>query len=608
MVNTARIADLIRDPLKTEGITEAIEEGGYHHMQSFAQHLVQHVLDERVDFETAATAATNRHDFEIAVQQAVRLKQVEDAANAPAEPEPELRSASGPIPVEGAGYRSGPPRGGAAVVPAAFVPVSPGCGVSCLSPRGPRPDGERCLRGAGLGPERRRSRTLPAQSSSRSPSRPPQRAPEQRSYASFSRSGARPARPTASRGRCSARSTRSSRTSGGTWARARPARSAGCSSCPRPGSGGAGTSTATASPTHGIPTTASTPPRATWPRPAPPRISRARSSPTTTPTGTSRTSSSWPGSSPAAGASIPRWARARGSASATSARTPVFRLDSMEKRLSDARKALNKAQRAVLDAEERAQELDTEVLEAEQRAGDPTFSDEEFQAARGRGHPARHRARAPARPRGAQARGTRPGRRSSTTCAPRPRSRRPPSASRARPARRARARRSSPASTSSRSAAARRSSRSGRSTTTTRPRTSPRRRARPSTRSRTASSWTPTRARPRTAGSASRCSSPPGRPTCTATSRTWSRRSCPARRRGRHAGRPRRLDGPLDRAAPPPPARAHERRVPAERGLVPGLRRDRLLVAGRGPRAGRLGGGRPRVHLHGVDGPPPFGD
>ena len=61
----------------------------------------------------------------------------------------------------------------------------------------------------------------------------------------------------------------------------------------------------------------------------------------------------------------------------------VFRLDSMEKRLSDARKALNKAQRAVLDAEERAQELDTEVLEAEQRAGDPKLSDEEFQALEG---------------------------------------------------------------------------------------------------------------------------------------------------------------------------------------------------------------------------------
>jgi twitching motility protein PilT len=83
MVNTARIADLIRDPEKTDGITDAIEEGSFHHMQSFSQHLVELVLAERVDFETAATAATNRHDFEIAVQQALRTKQVEENGSAP---------------------------------------------------------------------------------------------------------------------------------------------------------------------------------------------------------------------------------------------------------------------------------------------------------------------------------------------------------------------------------------------------------------------------------------------------------------------------------------------------------------------------------------------
>ncbi len=66
MVNTARIADLIREPEKTEGILDAIEDGAYHHMQSFSQVL---------DFETAAAASTNRHDFEIAVEQALRRKQ-----------------------------------------------------------------------------------------------------------------------------------------------------------------------------------------------------------------------------------------------------------------------------------------------------------------------------------------------------------------------------------------------------------------------------------------------------------------------------------------------------------------------------------------------------
>jgi twitching motility protein PilT len=86
MVNTARIADLIRDPAKTDGIAEAIEDGDFHQMQSFSQHLVQLVLDELVELETAANAATNRHDFDIAVQQALRRKQAQSNGAPPAEP------------------------------------------------------------------------------------------------------------------------------------------------------------------------------------------------------------------------------------------------------------------------------------------------------------------------------------------------------------------------------------------------------------------------------------------------------------------------------------------------------------------------------------------
>ena len=93
MVNTPRIADLIRDPAKSGGIPEAIEDGSFHHMQSFAQHLLQLVLDDVVDLETAANAAPNRHDFEIAVQKALREKRVADetkAAEAEASEDDEL--------------------------------------------------------------------------------------------------------------------------------------------------------------------------------------------------------------------------------------------------------------------------------------------------------------------------------------------------------------------------------------------------------------------------------------------------------------------------------------------------------------------------------------
>jgi len=96
LVNTARIADLIREPEKTDGITEAIEEGGYHDMQSFAKHLVQLVVDDVVDLETAAAAATNRHDFEIAVERALRQKRVEESTEAePEETGPGVRPQDG---------------------------------------------------------------------------------------------------------------------------------------------------------------------------------------------------------------------------------------------------------------------------------------------------------------------------------------------------------------------------------------------------------------------------------------------------------------------------------------------------------------------------------
>ena len=74
MVVTGRIADLIRDPTKTDEIRDAIEEGHYHLMQSFQQQLVELVLEGLVDIDTAKGAATNAHDFQIAVAHAVRAR------------------------------------------------------------------------------------------------------------------------------------------------------------------------------------------------------------------------------------------------------------------------------------------------------------------------------------------------------------------------------------------------------------------------------------------------------------------------------------------------------------------------------------------------------
>jgi twitching motility protein PilT len=92
MVTNNRIADLIREN-ETESITEAIEEGSFHQMQSFTKALIDLVLAAEVDREVAANAATNRHDFIVALEQALKQQVAEERARGKeageGEPEPE---------------------------------------------------------------------------------------------------------------------------------------------------------------------------------------------------------------------------------------------------------------------------------------------------------------------------------------------------------------------------------------------------------------------------------------------------------------------------------------------------------------------------------------
>jgi twitching motility protein PilT len=101
MVMNTRIADLIRDN-QTESIPEAIEDGAFFDMQTFTKALIDHVLAGNVDREVAANAATNRHDFLVSLDQAVKqqdadiAKAVQQAeAAAQADQVPGLRIAEG---------------------------------------------------------------------------------------------------------------------------------------------------------------------------------------------------------------------------------------------------------------------------------------------------------------------------------------------------------------------------------------------------------------------------------------------------------------------------------------------------------------------------------
>jgi twitching motility protein PilT len=104
MIGNARIADLIRDN-KPDEITEAIAEGDFFQMQTFSDALVNLVLEEKVDREVAANASSNRHDFLISLERALKeqavkaaeLNPVPDPEEAPEPEQPEDESSNGTV-------------------------------------------------------------------------------------------------------------------------------------------------------------------------------------------------------------------------------------------------------------------------------------------------------------------------------------------------------------------------------------------------------------------------------------------------------------------------------------------------------------------------------
>ncbi len=83
MVMNARIADLVREG-RSDEITDAVDEGDYFGMQTFAQALIDLVIKGEVDREVAANASTQRHDFLVALERAEKaVRAVTAAAHQP---------------------------------------------------------------------------------------------------------------------------------------------------------------------------------------------------------------------------------------------------------------------------------------------------------------------------------------------------------------------------------------------------------------------------------------------------------------------------------------------------------------------------------------------
>jgi twitching motility protein PilT len=88
MVVNARIADLIREGRPDE-ITGAIGEGEYFGMQTFEQALIERVLAKELDVEIAGDAATNKHDFLVALDRETKRRQKQvHAEEVPEPPDP----------------------------------------------------------------------------------------------------------------------------------------------------------------------------------------------------------------------------------------------------------------------------------------------------------------------------------------------------------------------------------------------------------------------------------------------------------------------------------------------------------------------------------------
>jgi twitching motility protein PilT len=84
LVKTGRVNDMILDPKMTGMLHEVIAEGEYYGMQTFDQHLLQHLEAGRITYEQAMRTATSPHDFKLMV--AAGTKDPRRLGNEPAAP------------------------------------------------------------------------------------------------------------------------------------------------------------------------------------------------------------------------------------------------------------------------------------------------------------------------------------------------------------------------------------------------------------------------------------------------------------------------------------------------------------------------------------------
>ena len=135
MVMTGRVHDMILDPKQTGMLGEVIAEGGYYGMQTFDQHLLEHLQAGRITMEDAVRTASSPHDFKLMVAAQSRIGprshpnkgegKIDGAAASRPRGAPAVRGAGASQPPRAAGSAAGRSACGAA---RALRPAAPaGC-------------------------------------------------------------------------------------------------------------------------------------------------------------------------------------------------------------------------------------------------------------------------------------------------------------------------------------------------------------------------------------------------------------------------------------------------------------------------------------------------
>jgi twitching motility protein PilT len=100
MVMTGRVHDMIMDPKQTGMLGEVVAEGGYYGMQTFDQHLLEHMQAGRITMEEATRVASSPHDFKLMVAAQARIspRSHSDKGAGVIEGEPANKPGAGPVP------------------------------------------------------------------------------------------------------------------------------------------------------------------------------------------------------------------------------------------------------------------------------------------------------------------------------------------------------------------------------------------------------------------------------------------------------------------------------------------------------------------------------